>query len=160
MAASEIADRNSQARIPKRRHRLRRPFLDAAGTALLFVMLTSVGASAPVKACAFAGAFGGIERPLTPQAIEAIAEAGPAPIIEIATTSSSKNPDAVFRRTSGTAAWALLGLSLSLLTALNLSIFRHLRRVYVNPQTRREALKQHYPQRAAAEAIELPHSRL
>lgn len=170
MAASEIADRNSPARDrshdrphdrrPKRRHRLLRPVFDALGAALVFVMLTAVGASAPVKACAFSGAFSAMERPLAPHAIKAIAESGPAPIIEIATTSSAHSPDAVFRRTSSTAAWGLWGLSLSLLAALNLSFFRHLRRVYINPRGHRAASRQRYPQDAASEAIELPHSRL
>jgi len=162
MAASEIADRHlpTRARRQKRRRRLIRPFLDAAGAALLFVMLTGVGASAPVKACAFSGAFSAMERPLAPHAVKALGEAGPPPIIEIATTSSSRSPDAIFRRTSSTAAWGLLGLSLSLLAALNLSFFRHLRRVYAHPRTRSEALKQRYPQDAAGDAIELPHSRL
>ena len=140
MAASGIKKRHSQARASRRRHRLRRPFLDAAGTALLFVMLTSVGTSAPVKAYPFAVAAGGIERSMTSHTMKAIAEDRPAPIIEIATTSSPRNPDAVFRRTSSTTAWVLLGLSLSLLTALNLSIIRHLRRVYVRPKARRAAL--------------------
>jgi hypothetical protein len=105
---------------------------DALGAGLLFVMLTGVSTSAPVKACPFPAAFGGIERSLSPQTIKAIAEPGPAPIIEIATTTSARAPDAVFRRTSSTAAWGLLGSALSLLTALNLSFFRHLRRVYAN----------------------------
>lgn len=138
MAASGIK-RNSQARASRRRHRLRRPFRDAAGAALLFVMLTSVGTSAPVKAYPFAVAAG-IERTITSHTMKALAEDRPAPIIEIATTSSPHNPDAVFRRTSSTTAWVLLGLSLSLLTALNLSIIRHLRRVYVKPKAHRAAL--------------------
>jgi len=162
MAASEISDRNSPARgqRPKRRHRLLRPIFDALGAALVFVMLTAVGTSAPVKACAFSGAFGGIEHSVAPQSIKAIAELAPAPIIEIATTSSAHDPNAVFRRTSGTAAWGLLGLSLSLLAALNLSFFRHLRRVYTPVQVRHQEVKQRYPQSASGDAIELPHSRL
>jgi hypothetical protein len=143
MAASEMLERNSQARPhrPKRRHHLLRPVFDALGAGLLFVVLTAVCASAPVKACPFSGAFGGIERSIAPQSIKAVAEPGPAPIIEIATTSSVWDPNAVFRRTSGTAAWGLLGLSLSLLAALNLSFFRHLRRVYASPQARHQDVK-------------------
>ena len=143
MAASGITEPNAPARThhPDRRRRLHRPVFDALGAGLVFVMLTAVGASAPVKACPFSGAFSGIERPLAPQIVKAIAEPAPPPIIEIATTSSPLNPDAVFRRTSGTAAWGLFGLSLSLMAALNLSFFRHLRRVYVSPRTRRQSVK-------------------
>lgn len=162
MAASEIIEPNSPGRAhrPKRRHILLRPVFDALGAGLLFVLLTAVGTSAPVKACAFSGAFGGIERSVAPHTIKAIAEPGPAPIIEIATTSSVRDPNAVFRRTSGTAAWGLLGLSLSLLAALNLSFFRHLRRVYAPTHARHQDVKQRYPQSATGDAIELPHSRL
>ena len=41
--------------------------------------------------------------------------------------------------TSDTAAWTLLGLTFSLLAALNLAIFRHLRRAYAPPRARRAA---------------------
>lgn len=162
MAASETPERTSQPRShrPKRRRLLLRPVFDALGAGLVFVMLTAVGASAPVKACPFSGAFGGIERSIAPQSIKAIAEPGPAPILEIATTSSVRDPNAVFRRTSTTAAWSLLGVTLSLLTALNLGFFRHLRRVYASPRMRHRDVKRRYPHCATGDAIELPHSRL
>ena len=143
MAASETSERNSQVRTrhPKHRRLVLRPILDAFGAGLLFVMLTAVCTSAPVKACPFSGAFAGLERTASPQALKTVAEPGPAPIIEIATTSSVWDPNAVFRRTSSTAAWGLLGLSFSLLAALNLSFFRHLRRVYASPQARHQDVK-------------------
>jgi hypothetical protein len=51
-------------------------------------------------------------------------------MVEIATTSSSQAPDAVYRRTSATAAWLLLSLAFSLLIAFNMAILRHMRRAY------------------------------
>jgi hypothetical protein len=136
MATSETSERNSQARIGRSKYRrlVPRPILDALGAGLLFMMLTAICTSIPVKACPFSGALAGLGRTTAPQAVNAVAEPGPAPIIEIATTSSGWDQNAVFRRTSGTAAWGLLGLAFSLLTALNLSFFRHLRRVYASPQ--------------------------
>jgi hypothetical protein len=111
-----------------------RPLLDAALGGLLFVLIASMTTSNPVRACPFSAALAGVENATTPAAFAAVADAEPAPIIEIATTSSVYAPDAVYRRTSATAAWVLLGLAFSLLTALNLSFFRHLRRAYAIPR--------------------------
>jgi hypothetical protein len=143
MATSETSDRNLHAGIGRSKYRrlVLRPILDALGAGLLFVMLTAVCTSIPVKACPFSGAFSGLERTTAPQAVQAIAEPGTAPLIEIATTSSRWDQNAVFRRTSGTAAWGLLGLAFSFLTALNLSFFRHLRRVYASPDARHQDVK-------------------
>ena len=143
MAASETSERNSQARIGRSKYRrlVLRPILDAFGAGLLFMMLTAVCTSVPVKACPFSGVFAGLERTAAPQAVQAVAEPGTAPLIEIATTSSGWDPNAVFRRTSSTAAWGLLGLAFSLLAALNLSFFRHLRRVYASPEARHQDVK-------------------
>jgi hypothetical protein len=116
-----------------------RPVLDASAAGIVFILLTAVMTSAPVRACPFSAAVSSLDHTAQTSVLKAIAEPGPAPIIEIATTSSISDPNAVFRRTSDTAAWVLLGLSFSLLTALNLAIFRHLRRAYASPRTRNPA---------------------
>lgn len=89
--------------------------------------------SAPLRAGPIP-CLAGIERTAAPIAAKAIGEPGPAPLIEIATTASINDPNAVFRRTSNTAASGLFGASLSLLAALNLLFFRHLKRVYAPPR--------------------------
>lgn len=141
MSSSEASTRNSHARTlrPKYRRFVLRPILDAAAAGIVFILLTAVMTSAPVRACPFSAAFSSLDRTVAPPALKAIAQPGPAPIIEIATTSSASAPNAVFRRTSDTAAWSLLGLTFSLLAALNLAIFRHLRRAYAPPRARRAA---------------------
>lgn len=67
---------------------------------------------------------------------KAVAHSDFRPVVEIATTSSPDNPDAVFRRTSAHTAWALLMASLSVIIALNLALFRHMRRAYARPRRR------------------------
>jgi hypothetical protein len=138
MAGSELPHRFSRRNAARPRYRRRllfRPFLDAAVAGLVFVLLTGVCISAPVKACPFS-ALSSLKPTTDSAAFKAVGAPAAAPIIEIATTSSDWDPNAVFRRTSGTAAWSLLGLSFSLLVALNLSFFRHLRRVYASPRAR------------------------
>jgi hypothetical protein len=143
MSGSEASPRNSQARTfrPKYRLFVLRPILDAAAAGIVFILLTAVMTSAPVRACPFSAAFSSLDHATVPPILKAVGQPGPAPIIEIATTSSVWDPNAVFRRTSNTAAWSLLGLSFSLLTALNLAIFRHLRRAYATPRARNSAPK-------------------
>jgi hypothetical protein len=121
---------------PKYRRFVIRPIFDAAAAAAVFAMFTFFTTCEPVRASTNPAAFAGLERAAPPVAIKAVGEAGPPPIIEIATTSSTTNADAVYRRTSATAAWVLLGLAFSLLAALNLTVFRHLRRAYVAPKRR------------------------
>jgi hypothetical protein len=94
-----------------------------------------------VHACPFSAAFATLDHAASAPTLKAIAPSEPPPIIEIATTSSPSDPNAVFRRTSHGASWILLGLSFSLLVALNLSIFRHLRHVYAIPRGRRRVPK-------------------
>src|SRR5262249_49341525 len=115
---------------PKYRRFVLRPILDALAAAIVFVLLTAVTTSAPVRACPFSANFSSLDRASKPAVLNAVGSPGPAPIIEIATTGSAWDPNAVFRRTSDTAAKSLLGLSFSLLMALNLGLFRHLRRAY------------------------------
>jgi hypothetical protein len=143
MSDREASSRNSQPHTlrPNYRRFVLRPILDAAAGGIVFILLTAVMTSAPVRACPFSAAFSSLDHTAKPSVLQALAEPGPAPIIEIATTSSAWDPNAVFRRTSDTAAWTLLGLSFSLLTALNLAIFRHLRRAYAPPRARNSVPK-------------------
>ena len=124
---------------PKYRRFMVRPLVDAAAAWLVFGFATAMVTCAPLSAgtnVASPAAFSALERAARPAAVKAVGEPGPAPIIEIATTSSPANADAVYRRTSASAAWGLLGIAVSLLVALNLSIVRHLRRVYATPKRR------------------------
>lgn len=135
-----------------------RPMLDAA-VWLIFGLTTLLAISAPVLAQINPMAFAGLEFSVRPATVIAVGQAEPAPIVEIATTSSVTNSDAVFRRTSANAAWGLLGVALSILAVLNLAIFSHLRRTYA-PKRCPEGRKQGYPPRAAPGAIEMPQSHL
>lgn len=121
---------------PKYRRFVVRPIIDAAAAWLVFGLVTAMATSAPLSAGTNPAAFAGLERAAKPAAVKAVGEPGPAPLIEIATTSSPANADAVFRRTSASAAWVLLGIAFSILAALNLTIFRHLRRAYATPKRR------------------------
>lgn len=73
------------------------------------------------------------------QTMPTIAEEGDRPLIEIATTSSVNSPDAVFRRTSWSAAWILLSLAFSIVATVNLALVRHMRHAYVKPRSRLRA---------------------
>jgi hypothetical protein len=110
-----------------------RPILHGALAALVVGLLSMAMTSAPLRAGTIP-CLASIERSAAPIAVKAIGEPGPAPLIEIATTASANDPNAVFRRTSATAAWGLFGASLSLLAALNLLFFRHLKRAYASPR--------------------------
>jgi hypothetical protein len=136
--------KNACAIRPKYRRFVLRPMIDAVVAWLVFGFATAVLTCAPLSAgtnVASPAAFSGLERAATPAAIKAVGEPGLPPIIEIATTSSPANADAVYRRTSASAAWGLLGMAVSLLAALNLSIFRHLRRAYATPRRHRAERK-------------------
>ena len=135
-----------------------RPILNAV-VWLIFGLTTVLAASAPVLAQINPIAFAGLELSVTPATVIAVGQAEPAPLVEIATTSSVTNSDAVFRRTSLNAAWGLLGVALSILAVLNLAIFSHLRRTYA-PKRCPDGRKQCYPPRAAPSAIEIPQSHL
>ena len=65
--------------------------------------------------------------------MKAVGEADVQPVVEIATTSSPANPDAVYRRTSAQAAWTLLMIGLSITAALNFALLRHLQGFMPNP---------------------------
>ena len=113
-----------------------RPLFDAAAAGLVFAIVVAMLTSAPVTAGTNPGAFAGLEWVAPTSAVQAVGEPGPLPIVEIATTSFSTAPNAVYRRTSVTAAWFLLVVAFSLLAALNLAFFRHLRRAYAAPARR------------------------
>ncbi|MGO4682836.1 hypothetical protein [Hyphomicrobium sp. 2TAF46] len=123
----ETRKRRKSGVAPRCSNQLWRPLIDAAVAGLAFV-LVSTTFCAPVKAGTFPTAFAGIHHSATPFAIKAVADPGPPPIVEIATASSPA--EAIYRRTSATAAWGLLGVAFSMLAALNLAILRHVKRVY------------------------------
>jgi hypothetical protein len=86
------------------------------------------------KAGTTSAAFAGIAHVAHTPAMKAVAEPGPLPIVQIATATSPA--DAVYRQTSVTAAWGLLGVAFSLMAALNLALLRHLKRAYATPLRR------------------------
>ena len=113
-----------------------RPILDAAGTfAILCLICLSVGA-APSSASPNVPAAATYQAAQQPAAIRAIADSDVRPVVEIATTSSPANADAVYHRTSAQAAWALVLLGLSVAAALNMALYRHLREAYASPRRR------------------------
>ncbi len=120
----------------KARKVLLRPVLDAA---VVFIALCMIGltlGTAPSSASPNVPAVTGYQVTLSPSVVKALADQDVRPVIEIATTSSTKNADAVFHRTSAQAAWALLMIALSIVVALNLALFRHMRQAYT-PARRR-----------------------
>lgn len=131
-ASVNFEDSQSASSAPNRQHARRfiRPLMDALAAGLLFAAVATMLSSAPVTAGTNPAAFAGLERAAVPAATKAVSEPCPLPIVEIATTSSPFDANTVYRRTSTSAAWTLLGAAVSLLTALNLALFRHLRRVY------------------------------
>lgn len=119
---------------PKYR-RLVRPLVDAVVAGLLFTIVSSTLICNHAKAGIVPAAFTGVAQAAPQSAAEkAVAQPGPQPIVQIATATSSA--DAVYRQTSVMAAWGLLGVAFSLMTALNLAILRHLKRAYAVPARR------------------------
>lgn len=118
--------RNGVAK-PKYRRFLWRPIIDIVISGLAFVLVSTMFV-APVSAGTSPAAFAGLQLAASPAATKALAEQGPLPIVAIATASSPA--EAVYRQTSQTAAWGLLGVAFSLMAALNLAFLRHLRRTY------------------------------
>jgi hypothetical protein len=120
----------------KARRALFRPILDAAGTfALLCLICLSMGAG-PTAASPNVPSVTTYQAALSPGAMKAIGESDVRPVVEIATTSSPSNADAVYHRTSAQAAWALLMIGFSIVAALNMALFRHLRQAYASPRRR------------------------
>ena len=106
----------------------------AAAVALILALQCISG---PALAQITPAAFAEVEDYAPSVAVVAAGQRGPAPIVEIATTSSDSSPDAVFRRTSVRAAWGLFGTAFCALLVLNIIFFSHLRREY-RPKKRRE----------------------
>jgi len=117
-------DRGAPTRRPSR---LWRPLIDAVAAGAVFALVTTL-LVAPVKAGPYPAAFAGLDYATRPAVTKALAEPGPRPVVEIATASTPG--DAVYRGTSTTAAWGLLGVAFSLLAALDLAVLRHVKRVY------------------------------
>jgi hypothetical protein len=107
--------------------------LAAAVALILALQCLSSPALAQITPAAFAEA----EDYAPSVAVVAAGQRGPAPIVEIATTSSDSGTDVVFRRTSVRAAWGLLGTAFCALLVLNIIFFSHLRREYT-PKKRPE----------------------
>lgn len=122
---------------PARKHRLAmRPVADAIVAFALFICISVMAGAGPTAANPHIQAAGHLQN-LSPAAQAAIASSSEQPaLVEIATT-SPRAADAVYRRTSETAAWLLLLLAISLLFAFNLAILRHMRRAYA-PKAGRE----------------------
>jgi hypothetical protein len=106
-----------------------------AAVVVLIVALQCL--SSPASAQITPAAFAQVEDYAPSVAVVAAGQRGPAPIVEIATTSSDSSNDAVFRRTSVRAAWGLLGTAFCALFVLNIIFFSHLRREYT-PKKRRK----------------------
>ena len=113
-----------------------RPIIDATGAfAILCLICLSVGAG-PSSASPNIPSPTVYQATLTPTAMKAPGSQDVRPVVEIATTSSAANADAVYHRTSAQAAWALLMTGLSITAALNMAFFRHLRKAYASPRRR------------------------
>jgi hypothetical protein len=105
--------------------------------AMVVLILALQCLSSPALAQITPAAFAEVEDYVPSVAVVAAGQRGPAPIVEIATTSSDSSNDAVFRRTSVRAAWGLLGTAFCALLVLNIIFFSHLRREYT-PKKRPE----------------------
>jgi hypothetical protein len=119
------------------RGRLLHPIRDAAAAFVVFGLISSAVTCAPSSASPNPGAFAATHETPSDAAMKAVGDASDQPaVIEIATTSSPANADAVYKRTSAGAAWLLLASAFSMLAALNLAFLRHMRRVYAMPRKR------------------------
>jgi hypothetical protein len=126
----ETSARKNRRAMPKYRRLVWRPLIDAAAAGVLFTLVSSTLICNHAKAGTTPIAFAGIAHAAAarPVVVNAVAEKEPLPIVHIATARSSA--DAVYRQTSLTAAWGLLGVAFSLMAALNLAMLRHLKRAY------------------------------
>lgn len=126
----------------KARSILFRPMIDAAAAfALLCIVSLSLGigpTSASPQTPPPTASYAMIATPVMQKAIASAGDRHAA--IEIATTSSANNPNAVYGRTSIQAAWMLLLLSTSAIIALNLALYRHMRSAYT-PRRRRNPME-------------------
>ncbi len=118
----------------KVRYKLVRPAIDALAAFAVFGTAALTLNCAPSSASPHTFVTPALHNAAFQSVGPALAEAGVRPLVEIATTSSPNNPDAVYRRTSEQAAWSLLAIAFSLAVALNLAVFRHLRQAYAHPR--------------------------
>lgn len=118
----------------KVRYKLVRPAIDALAAFAVFGTAALTLNCAPSSASPHTFVTPALHNSAFHTVGPALAEAGVRPLVEIATTSSPNNPDAVYRRTSEQAAWSLLAIAFSLAVALNLAVFRHLRQAYAHPR--------------------------
>jgi hypothetical protein len=123
----------------KARYTIFRPVLDAAGAFLALCLICLSLGAAPSSASPNVANFTTLQLAQPPAAMKAVGRSDVLPVIEIATTSSPANADAVYRRTSFLAAWGLLLIGFSVAAALNMAMFRHLRRAYADPRQREKA---------------------
>ena len=131
-----IAENAAASERVKTRTMFLRPVLDAAATFAVLCILGLTLGTAPTSASPNIPGAASYQAALSPAAVKAIGELNERPVVEIATTSSAASPDAVYRRTSVQAAWGLLMLALSVVAALNMALFRHLRQAYADPRRR------------------------
>jgi hypothetical protein len=110
-----------------------RPVRDAAIAGVVLALATTGIICPHARAGTTPAAFAGLGAAAHSHALLAVAEPKPLPLIQISTAHPR---EAIYRRTSSQAAWGLLGVAFSLLTALNLAFLRHIKRVYA-PATRR-----------------------
>lgn len=142
LGATQFRLKYSQAKRVRARGKVLRPALDALGALAVFTMVSVVlvshpSAASPSVASPRTVGLVMLESPNATLIQNAVVDDDDnAPIVQIATTVSSNSSDAVYRRTSADAAWGLLAIAFSLLAALNLAFFRHLRKVYVAPNPR------------------------
>ena len=128
---------NQTSRLRARMRRLAmRPAADAILALALFVCASIMVGVGPTSANPHIPAAGYVHS-FSPAAKAAIASTEDEPtIVEIATAASPQAPDAVYGRTSATAAWLLLSLAFSLVIAFNMAILRHMRRAYAPKSAR------------------------
>lgn len=136
MRADQASPSSGAAASPARRRRRKRlsPLFksarDALAACVVFTAVTSPFMSDPSAASPHSLANFVLPQSASPQQAAVAKDTGAPPLVQIATTTSPSSAEAVYRRTSDQAAWALLTLAFSLAVALNLATFRHLRRAY------------------------------
>ena len=118
----------------KLRRHLLRPALDAGIAMTFFAVASMTLASAPSSASP--GVNLGIVR-FAPSQAASIATQTQTQLFQPANVSTAMiKVDVGSRRLSQHAEWLLLGLAFSLLVAMNLAFFRHLRHAYADPRKR------------------------
>jgi hypothetical protein len=131
---SETEARNTEPKTHFYRHLLR-PVRDAAATFVVFAVVTMTCASAPSSASPTQ--VGHLTALAPPAAATTLAASGGAKTLTyVADRSQGLVTASSTRPTSRETAWSLLGLGVSLLAALNLAFYRHLRHAYANPRNR------------------------